>query len=70
MTREELEAKRDRLIERLDEGAIKINSARTEGRDVSSWEDFWIMLLREYDKVLKELRALPTEPKGEENTCI
>lgn len=54
----ELEAKRDQLIDRLDQGASKIQQARDEGRDVSSWEDFWIQLLRSYEQICDDIRNL------------
>lgn len=54
----ELEAKRDHLIDRLDQGAAKIQQARQEGNDVSSWEDFWIQLLRSYEQVCDDIRNL------------
>jgi hypothetical protein len=54
----ELEAKRDSLIDRLDVGAARIQEARSEGKDVTSWEDFWLQLLRSYEQVCDELRTL------------
>lgn len=57
----ELEAKRDNLIDRLDVGAARIQEARTEGKDVTSWEDFWIQLLRSYEQVCDELRDLASQ---------
>jgi hypothetical protein len=54
----ELEAKRDNLIDRLDVGAARIQEARSEGKDVTSWEDFWLQLLRSYEQVCDELRTL------------
>jgi hypothetical protein len=54
----ELEVKRDNLIDRLDVGAARIQEARSEGKDVTSWEDFWLQLLRSYEQVCDELRTI------------
>jgi len=54
----ELEARRDNLIDRLDMGAVRIQEARVEGKEVSSWEDFWLQLLRSYEQVCDEVRDL------------
>jgi hypothetical protein len=56
-----LESKRDELIERLDRGAACIEEARAQGRDVSDWEDYWIQLLRNYEKVCDQLVELAVE---------
>ncbi len=50
--------KRDDLVERLDVGAAKIEEARSQGKDVSSWEDYWIQLLHNYESVCDKLRDL------------
>jgi hypothetical protein len=50
--------KRDEYVERLDIGAVKIEYARNEGKDVSSWEDYWIQLLRQYEAVCDKIRDL------------
>src|SRR6478609_6623698 len=39
-----LSEKRDEYVERLDIGAAKIEEARSQGKDVTSWEDYWIQL--------------------------
>ncbi len=47
---------RDELVERLDVGAARIEEARSQGKDVSSWEDHWISLLHRYEWVCDNLR--------------
>lgn len=49
---------RDKLIDRLDIGAIKINQARNEGKDVSSWEDLWLELYQRYNDISDQLAAM------------
>jgi hypothetical protein len=53
-----LEVKRNELIERLDKGAARIEDSRTQGRDVSEWEDYWVQLLRNYEKICDQLTEL------------
>ncbi len=53
-----LAEKRDEYVERLDIGAAKIEEARSQGKDVTSWEDYWIQLLRQYEAVCDKLRDL------------
>jgi hypothetical protein len=53
-----LTEKRDEYIERLDVGAAKIEEARGQGKDVTTWEDYWIQLLRQYEAVCAKLRDL------------
>jgi hypothetical protein len=50
--------KRDEYVERLDIGAAKIEEARSQGKDVTLWEDYWIQLLRQYEAVCDKLRDL------------
>lgn len=54
----ELTAKRDEYVQRLDLGAVKIEEAIGQGRDVTTWEDYWIHLLRQYEAVCDKLRDL------------
>jgi hypothetical protein len=56
-----LTEKRDEYIERLDIGAAKIEEARSQGKDVTLWEDYWIQLLRQYEAVCDKLRELAGE---------
>lgn len=57
-----LEMKRNELIERLDRGAARIQDARNQGKNVDAWEDYWISLLRTYEKVCDELATLGVYP--------
>ncbi len=56
-----LSEKRETLVERLDVGAARIEEARTQGKDVTSWEDYWISLLRQYESLCDKLRDLHNE---------
>lgn len=53
-----LRAKKEEYIERLDIGAAKIEEARAQGKDVHTWEDYWIQLLRQYEAVCDRVRDL------------
>jgi len=53
--------KRDELVERLETGAVKIEEARSQGRDVTSWEDYWIQLLHEYESACDKIRKYKYE---------
>jgi hypothetical protein len=50
-----LAAHRDSLFARLESGYERINQGLREGQDVTSWEDFWIALLKEYERVCQAL---------------
>ncbi len=50
--------KRNELIERLDRGAARIEEARAQGKNVNDWEDYWIQLLRNYEKVCDQLAEM------------
>lgn len=52
-------SRRDSLYQRLEVGYDKIERGLAEGRDMSSWEDFWADLLREYERVCDELAGEP-----------
>jgi uncharacterized coiled-coil DUF342 family protein len=56
-----LEEKRNEYEERLEIGGNKIEEARSQGKDVSNWEDYWIGLLRQYEAVLDKLKAAQAE---------
>ncbi len=58
---EKLIEKRSEFVERLDIGAAKIEEARAQGKDVSSWEDYWISLLHQYEQVCNKLREMQAE---------
>lgn len=51
-----LEARRDSLYERLEVGYARIERGLEEQRDMTSWEDFWLALLNEYEQVCNELQ--------------
>lgn len=51
-----LETHRDSLYRRLELGYARIERGLAEGSDVTTWEDFWIALLREYEHVCDELQ--------------
>jgi hypothetical protein len=53
-----LAEKRNEYVERLDFGAAKIEEARAQGKDITSWETYWIQLLRQYEAVSDKLRSL------------
>jgi len=53
--------KRDELVERLDIGAAKIEEARAQGKDVSTWEDHWIYLLHQYETICDKVRDMQME---------
>ena len=45
------------LESRLEDGYARIEQARARGEDVSSWEDFWIALLKQYESAPVSLPA-------------
>jgi hypothetical protein len=49
---------RDELVARLDEGARQIERARAEGKNVARWEDFWIGLLRSYERICDRIAMI------------
>jgi len=53
---EELRNRRSALEQRLEDGFLRIGEAEVQGRDVGSWESFWVSLLREYESVCDELK--------------
>jgi hypothetical protein len=58
MTVPQLRAHRDGLERRLTEGDAKIDTARRDGTPsttIAGWEDFWVSLLHEYQRVCDEL---------------
>jgi DNA-binding transcriptional regulator GbsR (MarR family) len=54
--RERMEAHRDSLYERMEEGYKRIETGLDQGEDVTTWEDFWLHLLNEYEKVCEALQ--------------
>lgn len=60
-------ARRDDLERRLNDGDAKIDAGLLAGKDVASWEDFWVELLREYEGVEREIAiATYVVPRGTE----
>lgn len=51
-----LEAHRDSLYHRLELGYARIERGLSEGEEVTTWEDFWVNLLHEYERVCDELQ--------------
>jgi hypothetical protein len=41
---------------RLEQGYERIERGLMEGNDVTTWEDFWVSLLREYERVCDDLQ--------------
>lgn len=54
---DELRARKTSLERRLEDGFVRIGEAEIQGRDIGSWESFWVSLLREYESVCDELRS-------------
>ena len=46
---------RDSLCHRLEQGYAKIERGLADGQDVTAWEDLWISLLREYERICDEI---------------
>lgn len=45
----------DRLVSRLEDGFDKIADAERAGQDTTRWEDVWIRLLHDYERLYDEL---------------
>ena len=43
------------LMQRLDDGYLRIETAIYSDEDVTAWETFWIELLREYESLCESL---------------
>ena len=54
--RDQIRARRQGLERRLEDGYQRIEEALRAGADVTTWEEFWIQLLAEYEAVCDELR--------------
>lgn len=54
--REEIVARRQTLVGRLEDGYRRIEEARQQGADIGTWEGFWLGLLEEYETICDELR--------------
>jgi hypothetical protein len=55
--RAELESQVHLLGQRLANGYAKIDEERANGRDATRWEDHWLELLYEYERVYDRLIA-------------
>ena len=61
---ETLAARRDRLRERLEVGWEKIDLVEAAGGDADALTDFWIALLREYERVCDRIAAEADDSPG------
>ena len=50
-----LQARRDELVRRLQNGDEQISTAKRDGTDATRLEDHWITLLRQYESVCQEI---------------
>ena len=58
---EHLRQERDLLVKRLLDGEAKIRDANEQGRDLATirrWEDAWIKLLHDYERICDEIDEL------------
>lgn len=51
-----LEARRDSIYARLEEGYKRIETGLDRGEDVTTWETLWTTLLNEYEAVCEQLQ--------------
>lgn len=56
--RAKLEARRRYLYLRLEDGYKQIEQSLAEGQQVQRWEDFWMTLLDEYERISDRLSEL------------
>lgn len=56
-----LVVRRDRLYARLEDGWTKIDRVEASGGDAGALTDFWIALLREYERVCDRIAAEAAE---------
>lgn len=54
--RSAIEARRDTLYERLEQGYQRIETGLDQGEDVKTWEDLWLALMNEYEAVCEQLQ--------------
>ncbi len=55
--RERLMAELVRIEGRLEDGYRKIDEATVEGRDAGRWEDLWLQLLDDYERIYDLIAA-------------
>jgi hypothetical protein len=51
----DLQARKDELVRRLQNGDEQISAARRDGADTTRLEDHWITLLRQYESICQEI---------------
>jgi hypothetical protein len=51
----DLQARKDELVRRLQDGDEQISAAKRDGADTTGWENHWITLLRQYESVCQEI---------------
>lgn len=54
--RDAREQHRDNLYQRLEQGYERIERGLADGSDVTTWEEFWVSLLHEYEQVCDEIQ--------------
>lgn len=64
--RERLTVERDTLIARLERGDAKCAAVEAAGEDATRMTDFWIALLRRYERICEELAAEAGRVVGQE----
>jgi hypothetical protein len=47
-----------KLERRLEDGWQRIDEGKRGGADVAGWEDFWMVLLRQYEDEVLEMRSI------------
>ncbi|HEU5424015.1 MAG TPA: hypothetical protein VFU72_10775 [Nitrolancea sp.] len=50
-----LQRRQVELYRRLEDGYARIERALEDGQDVTRWEEFWLRLLDEYERLSDEL---------------
>lgn len=60
-TRNTLIEQRDELVQRLVAGDQRIQFARRSGTDTGKWETGWIRLLRDYERLSRQIEASGAE---------
>jgi hypothetical protein len=54
---EKQQALLDKLAQRLDDGYSRIDLGIANGLDVEHWEEFWLELLHQYERLVDEFAA-------------
>ncbi|HET7036652.1 MAG TPA: hypothetical protein VFI42_13290 [Thermomicrobiaceae bacterium] len=50
-----LQRRQAELYRRLEDGYLRIERALAQGQDTTRWEDFWLRLLDEYERLSDDL---------------